>query len=418
MLSWEFPPNLVGGLSRHVDNLSRALVGRGVEVDVLTTSYPGAPPLEEIGGVRVHRVPPYFSNAPDFPSWVMHANFGFLEEGARLVGANGPADLVHAHDWLVTYAARGLKHLYQVPLVATIHATEHGRHNGVHSPQQKYINDIEWWLTYEAWRVISCSGYMKDEIRRLFGLPDDKVRVVPNGVTLPVGSGKGDRSIGTSRPRSHFAHPAEKIIFHVGRLVPEKGTGLLLEALPMILAVRPEVKLVIAGTGPWAEELRYRARAAGIEPKVYLTGFLDDATISALYRWAEVAVFPSYYEPFGIVALEGMAAGTPVVVSDVGGLSEIVKHDVDGLKALPGNARSLADQILRILGEPGLRERLARAALDKIRRGYLWERVAALTEKVYQEVLDERSRTTWAEPKPVPAGVIPIGRYSEAAAPH
>ncbi|MCL5047096.1 MAG: glycosyltransferase family 4 protein, partial [Actinobacteria bacterium] len=249
MLSWEFPPNLVGGLSRHVDNLSRALVGRGVEVDVLTTSYPGAPPLEEIGGVRVHRVPPYFSNAPDFPSWVMHANFGFLEEGARLVGANGPADLVHAHDWLVTYAARGLKHLYQVPLVATIHATEHGRHNGVHSPQQKYINDIEWWLTYEAWRVISCSRYMKDEVRRLFGLPEDKVRVVPNGVNLPVEPRKTDGVDGTApravdpskqaagpRPRSRFAHPAEKIIFHVGRLVPEKGAGLLLEALPMILA--------------------------------------------------------------------------------------------------------------------------------------------------------------------------------------
>ena len=389
MLSWEYPPNQVGGLSRHVFHLSQALARAGVEVQVLTPAVGHAPAREERGNLRICRSSIFFSNAPDFATWVMHGNFGLLQEGARYVSSGHPPDLIHAHDWLVAYAARGLKHLSRLPLISTIHATERGRQNGLHHPGQRYINDIEWWLTYESWRVVCCSHSMEGEVQRNFGLPADKLRVVPNGVEAPPAPGAARRT----RPREDFAHPRERIILHVGRLVPEKGAGHLVEALPMILAQCPDAKLIIAGTGPWSEELRHRARGLGVEAKVYLTGYVDDATLDALYRWAEVAVFPSTYEPFGIVALEAMARGTPVVVTDVGGLAEIVAHEADGLKAFPSHPRSLADQISRLLRDPALRERQRQAALLKVARQYTWDRVAALSAEVYAEVLEESRRT-------------------------
>jgi len=409
MLSWEYPPHVVGGLARHVHGLARALARQGVKVHVLTRSGHGLPAHAVEDGVHVTRVAPIFQEPPDFRLWACHLNFALLEAGVSLLERlKGPV-LLHAHDWLVAHAARGLKHTFRVPLVATIHATEHGRNRGIHDQGQQYINDVEWWLTYESWRVIVCSDSMRNEVRHLFGLSADKVVVIPNGIDLSDGEGN-DRL----PPRSAFAGDEERLVFHIGRIVPEKGAGILLETLPRLLA-QHDVRLVIAGSGPYRHELERRAAQLGVRDRVHFTGYIPDEVARALYRYCDVAVVPSTYEPFGIVALEAMAEGAPLVVSDVGGLASIVQHEVNGLKALPGHVDSLAEQIERLLGDTAFARRLAEEGRRQVRERYSWDSVARSTLAVYTEVLESHARSDWLSAVPIPAerqsGELP-GRYA------
>lgn len=386
MLTWEYPPHQVGGLGRHVAGLSQALGEQGQEVHVLTRGEEGE---VRDGRVWVHRVQPYTLNSLDFPTWVLQMNVALLERAMTTGERYGPFHLLHAHDWLVAFTARALKHAWRLPLVATIHATEAGRNQGLYNDLQRYISGVEWWLTYEAWRVIVCSRHMRREVQQLFQLPEDKVKIIPNAVN--------EEAPPPIEPwfRERYAHPSEKIVFFVGRLVREKGAQVLLEAAPMVLATCPEAKFVIAGEGPLKQSLAEQAAALGLGPKVYLTGYIDDATLLKLYRCAAVSVFPSLYEPFGIVALEAMAAGTPVVVSDTGGLGEIVRHAETGLKALPGNAFSLANQITYLLQHQERAREMAQRAQETVRRLYNWPNMASLTLQVYQEVRRAYRQSAW-----------------------
>lgn len=381
MLSWEYPPRVVGGLARHVYHLAKNLGQSGVEVHVLTAGQDGVPPRERRGRVMVHRVASYPLVAPDFLTWVLQLNLALLEQGVALMEDYG-FDLIHAHDWLVALTARALKHLYRTPLVATLHATEHGRHQGLHNASQRYISGVEWYLTYEAWKVICCSQYMKSDLVSVFNLPAEKVVVIANGVDPGLGDG-GDH------------HPRQPVVLFVGRLVPEKGVGVLLDAAPRVLEVHPQARLVITGTGPAAADLRAHAAALGLGERVIFTGYVDDGELARLYRSAAMAVFPSLYEPFGIVALEAMAAGTPVIVADSGGLGEIVEHEVTGLKVEPGNPRALAAAVIRLLDDPRRGRELARAARHQALSRYSWPAIAAATAALYVATTSEHRRSGW-----------------------
>ena len=316
-------------------------------------------------------------------------NLSLLERGIQLVEEVRGFDLIHCHDWLGAYCARALKHAYRIPMLATIHATEYGRQQGLHTDWQRYISDVEWWLTYEAWRVVCCSEYMRTEVMSVFQLPADKVRVIKNGVDPAA------FQAASNRRREEFAGAGEQIVFFVGRLVPEKGVQVLLDAVPEVLKVRPAAKFLIAGTGPSEPWLKAKARQLNIANRVAFLGYIDDDLRNSLYSWADAAVFPSTYEPFGLVALEAMAAKCPVVVADTGGLSETVEHGIDGLKCRPGDARSLAGEILHLLCDREYAKYLKENAYRKIVERYSWDEVAAMTANVYAEVLAEYKRGTW-----------------------
>jgi len=395
MLSWEFPPKVVGGIAAHVQDLSLALAAKGQEVHVLTTGIPGTASTERIDGVSVHRVQMDNPEPPDFLPWVLQLNINLVEKAFALQRKGEEFQLIHAHDWLTAYAGKLLKHVWRLPLVATIHATEWGRNNGLHNSLQRYISDVEWWLGFESWKVICCSRHMFSELRQVFQLPADKLKIIPNGVypenfRLPAGE--------PVEIRGKYASPDEKIIFFVGRLVREKGLDNLLEAMVKVLDRYRQVKLVIAGKGPYEQELKERARRLGIYERVYFSGYLDDATRNALFRLADMAVFPSFYEPFGIVALEAMAAGTPVVVNDTGGLGEVVRHGKNGLKAFTNSIDSLTDNILWLLNHPEHGEKMQKQALREIDEVYNWDKIALSTLDVYEEVWRDYLRSSW---KPV-----------------
>lgn len=387
MLSWEFPPKTIGGLARHVDDLSKALADLGEEVHVLTSDVPGCPPYEVVNGVHVHRIKTYNTPDLDFFDWIIQLNMNMSEYGIKLYDMLGSFDIIHAHDWLVAYAAKALKDQTKVPLVATIHATEHGRNQGLHNDTNRYIHSVEWWLTYEAWRVICCSDYMAREIKEIFDLPTDKLEIIPNGVNpenLDVEEASGEF-------RSKYALPHEKIVFFVGRLVREKGIQVLLQGAPQILSAYHDVKFVIAGKGPMEANLKQLAKELGIEHKVCFTGFITDEDRNKLLKIADIAIFPSLYEPFGIVALEAMAAKVPVIVSDTGGLAEIIEHGVDGMKIYPDDVNSLTYNLLEVLRNNEFADNLKEKAWDKINSSYLWPSIAKQTHQVYEKVLNSIS---------------------------
>ena len=386
MLTWEYPPRIVGGIARVVHDLSHRLVKDGHEVTVVTYKDANIPNLAEYendNGVEVYRVENYMITPNNFIDWIMQLNFNLIAKSIEIINEKGKFDVIHAHDWLVTYAAKSSKQSYKIPLVATIHATEAGRNSGIHDDVQRYINDTEWLLTYEATDVIVNSNYMKNELQRLFGLPYDKINVIPNGVNLNLYSGV-DRDYNFRRM---YAMDNEKIILYLGRLVYEKGVQNLISAMPKILDKYNDAKLVIAGKGGMIDELKNQVNYMGIQNKVYFTGYLGADSVQKMYKCADVAVFPSTYEPFGIVALESMLSGTPTVVSDVGGLNEIIEHGVDGMKSYAGNPNSIADSVLALLYDNQLCDKISKNAKTKVKNNYNWNKIAQDTHYVYERAI-------------------------------
>ncbi len=393
MFSWEYPPHVVGGLGEHVANLVPALGRQGVEVHLVTPRWSGGPSEERGDNYWVHRIdPPTFASDTHTCAW--QTNLVLEKHAETLWRASGPFDLIHAHDWLVAFAPVALKRSFKTPLIATIHATERGRGRGhLAGETQQAINNVEWWLTYEAWRVICASQYMASEVRSFFQAPADKIDVIPNGVNADAFARWQGQDL--SAFRAMYALPDEEIVFNVGRVVHEKGVGVLVEAVPRILSEFPRAKFVIAGSGAYGNELRHRAWDLGVANKILFTGFIPDEDRDRLYCVANCAVFPSLYEPFGIVALQAMAAKTPVVVSEVGGLAEVVKHAETGITVYPNNPESLAWGIVHTLKRPDWAHQRAENAYRVVLEQYNWNTIARQTVSTYERVIQDRARATW-----------------------
>jgi glycogen(starch) synthase len=394
MFSWEYPPHVVGGLGKHAAELVPPLGNlAGLDLHLVAPRWSGGESREQVGGATVHRVEPPITEG-DFYTGAWQTNLRLEEYAQRLWEEDGPFDLIHVHDWLVAFAGAALKRDYRAPLLSTIHATERGRGRGtLSSDQARAIHHVEWWLAYESWRVIACSEHMRDEIAEYFGCPQDKIDIVPNGVDTTRFDQLGGQDF--SRFRNRYALPFEQIVFSVGRMVYEKGLQVLLRALPLILAQQPSVKTVIAGKGSELESLRSLAWSLGVGEKVLFTGFIADEDRDRLFKIADCAVFPSLYEPFGIVALEAMAARCPVVVSEVGGLKDVVEHGETGITVYPDDASSLAWGIVHTLQHPEWSATRVENAYRVAREVYNWERIARMTADVYRQIIAERVVTDW-----------------------
>ena len=383
MLTWEYPPRVVGGIARVVHDLSHKLIKDGHDVTVVTYRDGETPYYENDKGVNVYRVDNYMIKSNSFIDWIMQLNFNMIAKASELIAKGEKFDVIHAHDWLVANAAKTLKHAYDIPVVSTIHATESGRNSGIHDENQRYINDTEWMLTYESTEVIVNSNYMKGHVQGLFGLPFDKIDVIPNGINLNLYTGiERDYDF-----RRRYAADNEKIILYLGRLVYEKGVQNLISAMPKILDVYHDSKLIIVGKGGMIDELRAQVENMGLRDKVYFTGYMNGKDVQKMYKCADVAVFPSTYEPFGIVALEAMLAGVPTVVSDIGGLNEIIDHGVNGMKSYAGNPNSIADSVLALLYDHQLAANVSKAAKQVVKEQYNWNKITQDTYFVYEKAI-------------------------------
>lgn len=391
VLTWEFPPRIVGGIARHVAELYPELVKLGHDIHLLTVEFGEAPLYEVVEGIHVHRVP--VGPSENFFHWVVNMNESMGRQGGKLLLEEGPFDLIHAHDWLVGDAAIALKDLFKVPLVATFHATEFGRYNGLYNETHHYIAGKEKVLAFNAWRVIVCTDYMRQEVGRALHTPWDKVDVIYNGIRAEKKKRQYDFDYWSFRQR--YADDGEKIFYYVGRMTYEKGLSVLLQAAPKVIqAMHGYAKLVIIGGGN-TDSLRRQAWDLGIWDKVFFTGFMPEDDLNRFQTVADCAVFPSLYEPFGIVALESFAARVPVVVSDTGGFPEVVRHTKTGVVTWTNNADSLAWGILEVLKNPDYAQWLVDNAYEELDRRFRWSDLARQTEAVYERVFQERSQTVW-----------------------
>lgn len=388
MLAWEYPPRLVGGLARVVYAISKELASQGCEVHVVTADHPGTPEYIFEEGVHVHRVKnqtgPDGNEAltVDFINWISRLNFGILQHAIKL-HQQSPFDVVHAHDWLVADAAWTMKS-FGVPVVSTIHATEFGRNRGsLASQTSKVIDQVEWRLIQESAQVIVNSRHMLAEVKNHFGTPAEKVEIIPNGIDA-------DRfKCQTSEEQLRAKHGIGDgpVTLFVGRLVEEKGIQVLLDAAPRILEQHPDATFVIAGSGYYQSALEQKASALGIAGSVRFFGHADDTALSELYTMADAVAVPSLYEPFGIVALEGMAAGVPTVTSDTGGLMDIIDHLNNGLTTYAGNPESVAWGLLQVLNNQEVAARIGKQGRAHVIEHYSWQTISSRTLALYQRAV-------------------------------
>jgi len=420
MLSWEYPPIVVGGLGRHVHALATSLVAAGHEVTVITRHSPGAPLEEYAEGVRVVRAP---EDLPRFPldthnllAWTMAFNHS-LTRAALRAAESADYDVIHAHDWLVAHTAVTLKEHLDLPLVGTIHATEAGRHQGwLPEPMNKTIHSVEYWLAAEACRVIVCSDYMRWEIDRLLDAPAERVDVVPNGVDVGVWQAPL-RAVTAARATWAGDGP---LLGYAGRLVYEKGVQDLVAAVPALRAAHPGLRLVIAGDGPYKPELQRTIADHGLEHAVRFSGFLGAGQLPALMAATDTLVVPSIYEPFGMVALEGASAGAPLAVARTGGLAEIVEPGVTGVTFPAKNPEALAGSVGALLRDEPFARRVARRAKAMVSERYGWRSIAERTVEVYRRATGEAAgfaavQTARYLEQGRPTIVVPDGNLLEPA---
>ncbi|WP_300010656.1 glycosyltransferase family 4 protein [Pseudonocardia sp.] len=408
MVSWEYPPVVIGGLGRHVHALARELAAAGHEVVVLSRHPAGTDaethPTDDqtAGGVRVLRVaedPAHMEFARDMMAWTLAMGHAMVRAALTRLGRWRP-DVVHAHDWLVAHPSIALADVLGAPLVATIHATEAGRWGGwLSSPVSRQVHSTEWWLTNRADTVITCSAAMRAEVAELFDLDPDPIAVLHNGIE-PRGWRVPRARVRAAR--QHHAPDGAPLLLYFGRLEYEKGVQDLIAALPRIRRAHRGTRLLVAGTGTGAEMLVGAARTHRVRRSVDFLGHLPDGDLAPLLAAADAVVLPSRYEPFGIVALEAAAAGAPLVSSTAGGLGDIVVDGRTGASFAPGDVAGLARAVGDVLADPAAARRRARAARARLEVEFDWVHIAAATAEVY-------ARTPTGGPQDLPRPKIPTG---------
>ncbi|MFE8702465.1 glycosyltransferase [Cytobacillus sp. FJAT-54145] len=381
VLTWEYPPNVVGGLARHVHGLAEGLAKLDYEVHIITTLVDHLPPFERVGNVHIHRVRPLNEHDHDFIAWTFGLNTAMVEKVTELETIH-QFELIHAHDWLVGAAALSLKERLDVPLITTIHATEYGRNQGIYTEMQKFIHEKERELTEGTDFIITCSDFMKNEVEQVFNIDSQKIAIIPNGIN-EQNQVTTDSDVLINFP----IHYSKKMIFSIGRMVQEKGFDTLIEAAHIMRDSHSDLYFIIAGKGPMLEEYRKKVKELALEDKVFFVGFVSDEERNALLTQCEMAVFPSRYEPFGIVALESMLFAKPTIVSNVGGLKGIIQHSKTGLIMTPNSPKSFIEQVDFLLHHKDVSIEMGLNAKKVIESLFSWRRVAEETKRIFDETL-------------------------------
>ncbi len=388
MVSWEYPPVVVGGLGRHVHHLATDLADAGHEVVVLSRRPTGTDPsthpsTDEVSeGVRVVAAaqdPHEFDFGTDMMAWTLAMGHAMVRTGLALrshdrrAGKPWRPDVVHAHDWLVAHPAIALAEHFDVPLISTVHATEAGRHSGwVAGRISRQVHALESWLVHESDSLITCSASMSDEITELFGPGLAETRVIRNGI---------DATLWPFAKRKPRSGPAK--LLYLGRLEYEKGVHEAIAAMPRIRRTHPGTTLTIAGDGTQQDWLIEQARKHKVLKAIDFVGRVGHDQLVGLLHDADAAVLPSHYEPFGIVALEAAATGAPLVTSSVGGLGEAVIDGETGMSFPPRDVAALAAAVRTVLDDPAAAQRRAVAARERLTSDFDWATVAAETAQVY-----------------------------------
>lgn len=379
-----------GGQNVHVAALSSALARRGHDVTVYTRrDDPDLPAHVQVQpGVTVVHVDA--GPAEAIPKDKLLPYMGALADGIAEDWDSAPPDLVHSHFWMSGLAAieaarRGPD---PIPVVHTFHAlgTVKRRHQGAEDTSPAERTWLEPWVGCNADRVLATCSDEVFELRSM-GVSPGRISVAPCGVDLQLFSADGPAE---QRNRKYR-------IATVGRLVRRKGVGTAISALARLaeLGIHDVELLIVGGAGgpdglakdPEAQRLRALARELGVADRVILRGQVPRDEMPAVLRSADAVVCAPWYEPFGIVPLEAMACGVPVVAAAVGGLIDTVVDGVTGVHVPPRDPEAVADALFLLLTQPELARSYGKAGVKRVKARYSWDRVAADTEKTYTSLV-------------------------------
>lgn len=378
------PPATVYGSYRYASEVSRALVALGHSVHFLTGKVGQGTLEEDWSGVTRHLVEELYSF--DGYNHYLDSVLAAMPQGERLARVwvkHGPFDLVSAHDWAGGLVAVVAKRAFGCPLVATLHGTEVGRRAGKLTREQVYVADMERWLCERADRVIAPSRFTAGELEKHVSISAHKVAVIPGG----AGPETFKLEVDADEFRGMFAGPRDPLVLFAGRLEPDKGPDVLLEAVVEVTRSVPGIQFVFAGDGSLRPELEKTIEGRRLRDSVRLVGHLGSSVLGALYRVADLLVIPSRYESFGIAALEGLYHGLPVIASNQGGLIEAAGAS-DRVKLVPsGDSAALSRAITEALRRNKTIKTVIPPDIERVPDRFRWKRVAEATTREYESIL-------------------------------
>lgn len=382
LFSWESLHSIpVGGVGVHVTELAAALQRRNHELHVFTRIGHNQRHYECIHGVHYHRCA--FGLSPNFVDEINNMCRAFVKEFFAVEDHVGRFDIVHAHDWLASNAAVWIKEGRQRKAVLTMHSTEYGRNGNRHfAGQAQRVTDHERHGTFCADRVITVSNQLRDEVRWLYQLPDQKTRVIYNGVNAQAFDHELDPG---SIKKQYGIGPLDPTILFVGRMVVQKGPDILVRTMPSVLRYHPTTKYVFVGDGHLRHEVATLAHQLHCSHALRLLGGKQGREVVDLFKACDIVAVPSRNEPFGIVILEGWSAGKPVVSTKRGGPAEFVWHGVNGLQ-VDDTPDSVAWGIGSLVGDHNRCRWMGRNGRAAVDAAFSWDSIAEQTEEVYTSV--------------------------------
>ncbi len=411
MFGWEYPPHHSGGLGVACKGMAHALIENDVHVcfmlpktlpihetkvkltfadkNVVSTKTTHAliPHLETLARELQN---PYLSSA----QYEMRLQ-AFIKAGGKVVPRTlieqvdhyatlvktlsqeelSVYDVIHAHDWLCFPAGIAAKEITGKPLIVHIHATEFDRCGGNHVNQQVYERERHG--MHVADHVITVSELTKKTVVEKYGIHPDKITVVHNGNT-PSSPEKSNRFTGLQQLKKD----GKKVVLFAGRITIQKGVDYFVHAAKKVLEYNKGVYFVVAGSGDMEQQIIALTAQLGISAHFLFTGYYTLDEQSSLFSLADVVVMPSVSEPFGIIPLESMSNGTPVIVSKQSGVSEIISH---ALKVDFWDTDETANKILAVLAHPVLKETLQKEGMRQV-GGITWDKAAKKMKALYQTV--------------------------------
>ncbi len=390
-----------GGMNVYVRELSRELAARGHEVDIFTRSQDPAVPHEVPGleiGARVCHVPA----GPEAP-YNKHRLYDYLPEFTRGVQEimekdHARYDVYHAHYWLSGWVARELQKFQPAPIVQMFHTLGAMKNQVAIGKSDRELDRrlvVERELMHDADRIVAATPRDRQQMMNLYGATGENITIIPPGVDTRL-----FHPIEVDDRKAYFKD--DHTVLFVGRIDPVKGIDTWFRAMALVVEENPSLRgricvCLIGGDAddeePDEETARLQALKdeLGIGDLVTFLGKRAQESLPYYYASADVVVMPSRYESFGMVALEAMACGTPVVASDVGGLSFVVRDGETGYLVPEGDARAMADCLGKLLREPELRAKLGRHGIE-VARAYAWTRIADQIQVLYSNATRQASR--------------------------
>ena len=407
MFGWEYPPHHSGGLGVACKGIAHALIDNDVHVCFML---PKTLPLHEV------KVPIMFAdkhlnqapvathlevlarelNNPYISSLEYEKRLTiFMQAGGKMIPRTlfeqvdyygalvktlskedlGDFDVIHAHDWLCFKAGVAAKEISNKPFVVHIHATEFDRCGGNSVNQQVYDREREG--MHKADHIITVSELTKNTVVNHYGISPDKITIIHNGNT-PTEQYVSERFSSLIK----LKEDGKKIVLFAGRITIQKGVDYFVHAARKVLEYEKGVYFIVAGSGDMEQQIKDLTVNLGISNHFLFTGYYTLQEQASLFTLADLVVMPSVSEPFGIIPLESMSNGTPVIVSKQSGVAEVITH---ALKVDFWDTDEMANKILAVIHHPVLRETLRKEGLLQV-KGITWDKAAKKMKELYQTI--------------------------------